>query len=59
MKWNNYNDVYDLYINGTNVKRLWGKKHALNQAETQSGTLFGERRVELVNVFTGEVIFNN
>lgn len=59
MKWSNYRDVYDLYINGRKVKRMWGKKHALEQAEIQSGTLFGVRHVELINVFTGEIIFNN
>lgn len=59
MNWKNYNDVYDMYINGTRVQRLWGKKHALAQAETQSGALFGARHVELVNIYTGEIIFNN
>lgn len=59
MNWKNYTDVYDLYINGSKVQRLWGKKHALEQAETQSGGLFGYRRVELVNIYTGEVVFNN
>lgn len=58
MNWKNYIDVYDLYINGTKVKRFWGRKHALTQAETQAGSLFGERRVELVNIYTGEIIFN-
>lgn len=58
MNWKNYNDVYDMYINGSKIQRLWGKKHALHQAELQAGNLFETRRVELVNIHTGEVIFN-
>lgn len=59
MNWKDYNDVYDMYINGTKVKRFWGKKHALQQAELQAGALFGERHVELANIYTGEIIYNN
>lgn len=57
--WKNYNDVYDMYINGERVQRLWGKKHAIQQAKQQSGGLFGERQVELYNIYTGELIYEN
>lgn len=56
--WSNYQDVYDLYVNGTKMKRIWGKKHALEIAEAQSGALFGAVHVELVNIHTGELVFN-
>lgn len=59
MNWKNYNDVYDMYINGERVQRLWGRKHAIRQAEQQAGGLFGERQVELYNIHTGELIYEN
>lgn len=58
LKWDGYKDVYDLYVNGTKMKRIWGKKHALEVAESQSGALFGAVHVEIVNIHTGEIIFN-
>ena len=48
-----------MYINGQRVQRLWGKKHAIRQAQQQSGGLFGERQVELYNIHTGELIYEN
>lgn len=59
MNWKEYKEVYDMYINGQRVQRLWGKKHALAQARQQSGGLFGERQVELYNIHTGELIYEN
>ena len=54
--WSTYQDIYDLYINGTKMKRIWGKSKATKIAESTSGGLFGLRRVELVNIHTGEII---
>ncbi len=59
MNWKNYNDVYDLYINSTKVLRLYGRKKAIQKAQIISADLFyGHRHVEVVNIHTGEIIFN-
>lgn len=58
MNWSNYPYVYDLYINSTKVRRIWGTSKALKIAEQQAGTLFEQRHVELVNIHTGEIIFS-
>lgn len=59
MNWSNYTDIYDLYINGKKVRRIWGLKHAIKVAESQSGNLFEEQAVWLVNIHTGLEIYNN
>ena len=47
--------VYDLFINGTRIKRIYGNK-AFKIAEKTSGGMFGGRRVELVDIETGEIV---
>lgn len=58
MNWANYPYVYDLYINSSKVTRIWGTSKALRLAEKQAGQLFEQRHVELVNIYTGEIIFS-
>lgn len=59
MNWNNYQDVFDLFVNKQRVKRIWGKKKALKLAESQAASLFGFNDVELVNIHTGELVFHH
>lgn len=56
--WNNYTEIYDLYRNGTRIKRIWGRRAALEVAEKAGGGLWGRNRIELVNIKTGEVIYD-
>lgn len=56
--WSTYMDVYDLYRNGTKIKRIWGRKAAIEIAEKTSGGLWGQNRIELINIKTGEVIYD-
>ena len=59
MNWNNYNDIYDLYINSTKILRLYGKKKAIQRAQIITADLFeGQRHIELVNIHTGEIIYS-
>lgn len=57
MNWATYKDVYDLYVNKKLLRRIWGKKKAMKEAETQAASLFGFNDVELVNIHTGELVF--
>ena len=57
MNWSTYNDVYDLFINGKFIKRIWGRKKSIRLAESQSGGLFGGVDIDLVNIHTGEIIY--
>lgn len=52
-----YYEVFEIYINGTKVYRKYGIKSAIAFAERTCGDLFGERRVEVVNADTGEVVY--
>lgn len=58
INWSNYPYVYDLFVNSTKVTRIWGEKKALRIAEQQAGNLFGQNHIELINIHTGEIIFN-
>ena len=56
--WSNYKDIYDIYKNGNRMCRVYGKRKAQNQAELMAGNLFDERaRIDVVNIFTGEIIY--
>ena len=55
--WATYQEVYDLFLNSKKIKRIWGRKKALSQAEAVSGNLFGVNFVQLVNINTGEIIY--
>lgn len=51
-------DTFDLLIDGRKVRRLYGIVNATKFAEKQSGGLFGERHIQLVNIETGELIID-
>lgn len=56
--WSNYKDIYDIYKNGTKMYRVYGKRKAQKQAEIEAGNIFdGRARVDVVNIFTGEIIY--
>lgn len=50
-------DTFDLFINGKYTRRCYGIKASLRLAEAQTGQLFEDRTIELVNVKTGEIVF--
>lgn len=55
--WATYQEVYDLFLNSKKIKRIWGKKSAIKAAEAISGGLFGFNFIQLVNIHTGEIIY--
>lgn len=54
---NNLYQAWDIYINGTCIKRVYSKKKAIDLAQTWCGKLFEQRKTEVVDIITGEVIY--
>lgn len=48
-------DTFDIYVNGTRMRRVWGIKSAIKAAQKTAGDLFGTRFVEVVDIHTGEI----
>ena len=59
INWSTYKDIYDIYCNGTKLKRIYGRKHAIAVGEQQAGGLFGVCRIDVVNIHTGEIIWSS
>ena len=57
--WANYQDIFDIYKNGTKIRRVYGKKQAVHIGDRMAGELFGISRIDVVNIFTGEIIWSN
>lgn len=57
MKWNNNLQSWDIYINGTCVHKVYSKKKAIDLAQKWCGELFEQRKVEVIDTLTGEVIY--
>lgn len=57
MKWINNSQAWDVYINGTCVRRVYSKNKAINLAQVWCGQLFEQRKTEVVDTITGEVIY--
>lgn len=57
MKWTNNLQAWEIYINGTCVRKVYSRKKAINLALIWCGQLFEQRKVEVVDTSTGEVIF--
>ena len=51
--------AYDIFINSTKLGRIYSKRKAINIAQKESANLFeGQRHVEVVDIKTGEIIYN-
>ena len=48
-------DTFDIYVNGTRLRRVWGIKSAIKAAQSMAGDLFDIRLVEVVDIITGEI----
>lgn len=48
-------DTFDIYVNGSKVRRVWGIKSAIRVAQATAGDLFGMRLVEVIDINTGEI----
>lgn len=50
-------DRYDVRVNGTIYKRVWGVTRAKQHARNYTNNLFSQQsnKVEIVNCYTGEV----
>lgn len=59
MSYRNYTPVfeYHIYVNGTHIKSSYSLKKAIDIAQQRSGQLFEQRKVEVINSLTGEVIY--
>lgn len=57
MKWNDLRQAYDVYVNGTMIKHTYSKSKAINIAQMRCGQLFENRKTEVVDSITGEVIY--
>lgn len=51
---------WDVYVNSTRLSRYYSKKKAVNIGQIESANLFeGQKHVEVVDTYTGEVVWNN
>lgn len=57
MKWTNNLQAWEIYINGTCLKKVYSKKKAIDLAQKWCGQLFEQRKTEVVDTITGEVIY--
>lgn len=57
MKRQNYLQAWEVYINGTCLRKVYSKKKAIDLAQKWCGELFEERKTEVVETITGEVIY--
>lgn len=49
--------AWEVYINGTCVRKCYSKKKAIDIAYKMCGQLFEQRKTEVVDTLTGEIIF--
>ena len=57
MNWSDLRQAYDVYVNGTMILHTYSKKKAINIAQIRCGQLFEQRKTEVVDSITGEVIY--
>lgn len=49
--------AWEIYINGSCVRKVYSKKKAIDLAQKWCGQLFEHRKTEVVDTMTGEVIY--
>ena len=57
MNWKTNMQAWEVYVNGTCIRKVYSKKKAINIAQIRCGQLFEDRKTEVVDTLTGEVIF--
>lgn len=57
MKQNNNLQTWEIYINGTCVRKCYSKNKAINLSQKWCGELFEKRKTEVIDTLTGEVIY--
>lgn len=57
MKWTNNLQMWEVYVNGTCLRKIYSKKKAIELANKWCGELFEQRKTEVVDTITGEVIY--
>lgn len=48
---------YQIYINGTKIRRVYSKNRAIDLAQKWCGCLFENQKTEVIDTTTGEVIY--
>lgn len=49
--------AWQIYVNGTPIRKTYSKTKAINIAQIRCGCLFEQRKVEVVDTITGEVVY--
>lgn len=57
MKRINNHQAWEVYINGTCLRKVYSKRKAIDLAQKWCGELFEQRKTEVVDTITGEVIY--
>lgn len=57
MKWEYYGKGWEIYINSSCIRKVYSKNKAIDLAQKWCGELFEQRKVEVVDCLTGEVIY--
>lgn len=51
--------AFDVYVNSKFLRRMWSKNKAIELAQVYSADMYvGHRHTEVVDVQTGEIVFN-
>lgn len=58
MKYNNYYEqAWEIYVNGTCLRKVYSKRKAIDLAQKWCGELFEQRKTEVIDTMTGEIIY--
>lgn len=49
--------TWEVYVNGTCIRRTYSKTKAIDIAQIRCGCLFDQRKCEVVDTITGEVVY--
>lgn len=49
---------YDIYVNGTRLRRCYSLTKAINLAQKWCGELFETRKTEVIDSYTGEILYH-
>lgn len=57
MKWTNNLQAWEIYVNGSRIRKVYSRKKAIDLAQKWCGQLFEQRKTEVVDTLTGEVVY--
>ena len=49
--------AWEIYINGTCIRKIYSRRKAIELAQLWCGKLFEKRKTEVIDTMTGEVIY--